>query len=633
MLTSLQTRLKKAGRLLPFALLPFAANAQSLNYTPATATNVAGTYTNLGTTGTAITTANTDDANSAATPIGFTFAYNGSTFNQFVLNTNGFIRLGAVAPSGTVLFPSQVSATIVDPLTSGDPADVNLLLPFNQDLGPGNGAGGTEYRVTTTGTAGSQVCTIQWNNVSDKTDGVAPSQYANFSFQLKLYEGTNLIEFVYNTATAGTGAAGPRFPNVGIKGAGVANGQTVLAAKNASATPWSGAIFITGSYTTFTLNYRANVGPDAGRTFRYTPAILYPNDLAVQSLYTLGTVSTYASPVAVRALIKNVGTVASVARTATLTVSGATSYTNTQPVPALAVGAVATVTFAAYPVIATTGTNTVAVALTADDAAGNNTATRQQGLSASTLSYNTPGTTTFDGGFGSNTTANATIFVKYTTSVTPTTVTAVTPIFAGTAANSTNYQVLVYDATGPNGLPGTVLYTSPTRVRPLAGGADVVAIPGVPVSGSFYVAARQLTTTNFGLAFQNEDPLRTGTFFISTDGIAFTDLAVANTTFRAAIDVTLRNPLATRNEALAATVGLYPNPAHQSFQLSVPAGSLRGASATLINSLGQVVQSRQLDLPAAGGIAIFNVSSLAAGVYSLALKSGNDLVVKRVVVE
>lgn len=80
-------------------------------------------------------------------------------------------------------------------------------------------------------------------------------------------------------------------------------------------------------------------------------------------------------------------------------------------------------------------------------------------------------------------------------------------------------------------------------------------------------------------------------------------------------------------------MGLYPNPAHQSFQLSVPAGSLRGASATLINSLGQVVQSRQLDLPAAGGIATFNVSSLAAGVYSLALKSGNDLVVKRVVVE
>ena len=79
-------------------------------------------------------------------------------------------------------------------------------------------------------------------------------------------------------------------------------------------------------------------------------------------------------------------------------------------------------------------------------------------------------------------------------------------------------------------------------------------------------------------------------------------------------------------------LGLYPNPAHQSFQLSVPTG-LRAASATLSNALGQVVQSRQLNLPATGGTADFNVSSLASGIYTLTLKSGVDLVVKRVVVE
>ena len=633
MLTSLQNRLKSAGRLLPFALLPFAANAQSLNYTPAAATNVAGTYTDLGTTGAAIITANTDDANSAATPIGFTFAYNGGSFTQFVLNTNGFVRLGAAAPSGTVLYPSQVSASIVDPLTSADPADTNLLLPFNQDLGPGNGAGGTEYRVSTTGTAGSQVCTIQWKNISDKTDGTADSQYANFSFQLKLYEGTNLIEFVYNTATASTGVAGPRFPNVGIKGAGVANGQTVLAAKNASSNPWSAASFITGSYTTFTLNYRSTVGPDAGRTFRFTPVVLSNNDLAVQSIYTLGSVSSYASPVPVSAVIKNIGTATTTARTMTLTVSGATTYTATQPVPAVASGAVATVTFPAFPITASTGTNTITVALSTDDVVANNTASTTQAITANTLSYITPGTTAFSGGFGSNTTANTTVYVKYHTNATSTAVTAVTPTFVNTATASNNYQVLVLDATGPGGLPGAVLYTSPARVRPLAGGADVVAVPGVAVSGDFYVAARQLTATNFGLAYLSESPLRTGTFFISSDGVTFTDLGVANTTFRAALDVTLRNPLATRNEALAATVGLYPNPAHQAFTLSVPAGSLHAASAKLINALGQVVQSRQLNLPAAGGETAFDVSRLAAGVYSLELKTGDALVVKRVVVE
>jgi len=89
----------------------------------------------------------------------------------------------------------------------------------------------------------------------------------------------------------------------------------------------------------------------------------------------------------------------------------------------------------------------------------------------------------------------------------------------------------------------------------------------------------------------------------------------------------------TTNEALAATVSLYPNPAHRSFKLTVPAGSLHAASASLINSLGQVVLQRELNLPVAGGTAEFNVSGLAAGVYSLQLKSGNDIVVKRVVVE
>ena len=90
---------------------------------------------------------------------------------------------------------------------------------------------------------------------------------------------------------------------------------------------------------------------------------------------------------------------------------------------------------------------------------------------------------------------------------------------------------------------------------------------------------------------------------------------------------------ATRNAELAAAITLSPNPAHQRFTLHVPAGSLRAASATLANALGQTVQTRQLNLPAAGGTADFDVSRLAAGIYTLTLQSGNDFVVKRVVVE
>jgi len=127
--------------LLALALLPvLGAEAQSLSYTPGSATNVAGTYTDLGAAGTAIVTTNTDDANSAAQDVGFTFNFNGTAFTQFVLNTNGFVRLGAAAPSAAALFLSETAAN-VDPILSQNPADVNILAPFNMDLTAGTGAG------------------------------------------------------------------------------------------------------------------------------------------------------------------------------------------------------------------------------------------------------------------------------------------------------------------------------------------------------------------------------------------------------------------------------------------------------------------------------------------------------------
>ncbi|MFD2718776.1 T9SS type A sorting domain-containing protein [Hymenobacter monticola] len=636
MFSSLQTQLKRASRLLPVALLPVLAHAQTFNYTPTNAQNVAGTYTDLGTTGAAIATANTDDDNSAAQNIGFTFNYNGAAFTQFVLNTNGFIRLGAAAPSAAALFLQEsTTPTIPDPISSTNPANVNIIAPFNMDLAAGTAAGGTEYRVATTGTAPNRVCTIQWKNVSDKT-ALYDLQYSSISFQVKLYETTNNVEFVYNTATQGPNADDYRFAVVGLKGSSSANGQTVLVNKTGPGTTlWSAATFITGFYTNATgaFNYSGNVRPDAGRTYRFTPTVVYANDLSVQTIYTLGTVSSYASPVVVSAVIKNVGSAASTARNATLTVSGATTYTTTQAIPAIAANASTTITFTAYPVTAATGTNTVTVAVPADDAAGNNTASTQQTLSAGTLSYTNPAVTTFAGGFGSNSTTvnTATFYSKYTTNAASSSVSAVTPTFIGTATASNNYQVLILSAAS-NGNPGTVLYTSPARVRPLAGGDDVVSIPNIAVSGTFFVAVRQLSTSNFGLAYQDETPLRVGTFFASNDGIAFTDLSVAGTSFRPALSVTLSTLSGTRNDALAATMNLYPNPAHQSFQLTVPAG-LHAATATLSNALGQVVLTRQLSLPTAGGTTEFNVSSFAPGIYTLTLKTGNDLVVKRVVVE
>ncbi|MBU6119374.1 T9SS type A sorting domain-containing protein [Hymenobacter siberiensis] len=632
MLTNLQTRLKKASHLLPVALLPFAAHAQ-FNYGAANAVTVAGTYTDLGTGGTAIATSNPDDANSTAQPIGFTFNYNGTAFTQFILNTNGLIKLGSVAPSTAALYYENFAGGVgIDPLSSAAAAETNLIMPFNFDLEEGI-SGTADFRVQTTGTAPNRVCTIQWKNVKDKSEpGTgAPAQYSNFSFQAKLYESGN-IEFVYNTALASANATATRFPNVGLKGSSTATNQVALALKGVPSDPWSATTFISQNYGTSAHNINKVGLPDAGRTYRFVPTVQLSNDAAVTAIYTLGTVSSaYGSPVTAQALVTNTGSAAQTNLAVTLAVSGATTYTNTQTVATLAPGASTMVTFT-YPVAGTTGTNTLTVTIPADGLASNNTQTFTQTISTGTLSYVSG--TTINGGAGVGA-AGSVLAVGYRT-VGAAAVTSVSPSFAGTTTATATYQVLVYSAAA-NGQPGTVLYTSPARPRP-AGAANVVttetvAIPNIAVNGGFFVGLKTVAADNLSVAYQTEVPLRSGTFFYTTtNGTTWIDINTSTLNSRLAVNVGLSTFTAVRNEALAATVSLYPNPAHQSFQLTVPTG-LRTASATLSNTLGQVVQSRQLNLPAAGGTADFNVSSLAPGVYTLTLKSGADLVVKRVVVE
>ncbi|SDY48836.1 T9SS type A sorting domain-containing protein [Hymenobacter psychrophilus] len=526
-----------------------AAHAQSLNYTVANATNVAGTYTDLGTTGTAIATANTDDANSAATPIGFSFSFNGQSFTSFVLNTNGAIRLGAVAPSAADLFITQdQGSTSTDPLTSTNAANTNILMPFNIDLIAGTAAGGAEYRVATTGTAPNRVCTIQWKNVSDKAGSgtdMAATQYASFNFQVKLYETANRVEFVYGAAVAGTGTPGARFPNVGIKGSGSSAGQTVLGARAGSTAAWSTTTFITGNYSAlgYTHNFRSTTTPDLGRTYRFNQAPLIANDVAVRSVFTLGQVTReFNSPHVVQAIVTNnsSGTLTNIP--VTLTVSGPNTFTNVQTVASLTTGQSATVTFAAYP-LTSTGTNTLRVTVPADEVNTNNALVASQNVNTNRLSYIDPNVAFSAGGVGVGG-AEGILAAKFSVTK-PTTVYTVKPTFApsGTTPNVSPYQIVLLDATGTGGTPGAILYTSPTQTRPAAGGTVAVAIPNIAVGSDFYVGVKELDT-NPGLASQLEDPLRPNTFYYKTATGAWTSVNATTLRTRLALEAGLGTPAA-----------------------------------------------------------------------------------------
>ncbi|GAB3581046.1 hypothetical protein GCM10027345_23300 [Hymenobacter daeguensis] len=125
-----------------------------------------------------------------------------------------------------------------------------------------------------------------------------------------------------------------------------------------------------------------------------------------------------------------------------------------------------------------------------------------------------------------------------------------------------------------------------------------------------------------------QQPLAVGTRY------AFTLATAAAGTGRFSVVFRPANVTATRTELSAATVSLYPNPAHSSFTVLLPplAGQ-RAVQATLVNALGQVVITRSIGLTAAGATAEFSTQELATGVYTLRLQAENQALTKRVVIE
>ena len=537
--TLLRRPLGKLG-LLAALLTGAVGTAQAqFSYTVASGATTTSNYVDLGTTGTVIATANTDDASSSAQDIGFSFTYNGTAFTQFVLNTNGLLRLGASAPSTDAADPVYAQTPEAGPINSTNAADVNLLMPFNFDLTAGTSP--AEYRVFTTGTAGSRVCTIQWKNVADKAvlsaagGTLLPTQFTNFAFQVKLYEANNQIDFVYNSATTGTSAL--KYAIVGLKGSGNAVGQDLLAVK-ASSAAWSTTTFYTGPQQAATAanahNFRSTFPPDAGRTYRFTPVAA--TDAAVSVIYTYGKLATASTlPHAVQAVITNAGFAALTNVVATLSVTGANTFGDTKTVASLAAGASATVTFAAYPTTLAVGANTVTVTVPSDGNNANNTATYGQLVTTNRVSYTDP-TVAATGGVGLG---NAYFLSKYTLPTAPI-ITDVVLTLAAVANSNTNsnapFQVVIYDATGGGGLPGQVLYTSATQNRTAAGGAVTVPVPAIAIPTSFYIGVRETSAASINISYQTETPIRPATFYYSTDGATWNDFINVTPQARVAIE-------------------------------------------------------------------------------------------------
>jgi hypothetical protein len=217
------------------------SKAQITNYS---FTATSGTYTPI--TGTSPTLIGdgfnplTDEGYANDIPIGFTFVYNGVNYQTAGLTTNGFISLGSTLTAAT--FTNALATS-----TNGRP----ILAPLWDDHDIQN-VNNLQY--TTTGSAGSRIFIVQWSNVLWNFNATAPV----ISFQLRLYEGTNVVEFIYSSLAGTPNSASA---SIGITALGTGSGN-YLSLNNASATP-------TVSSTTETTSIATK--PASGQIYRFSP--------------------------------------------------------------------------------------------------------------------------------------------------------------------------------------------------------------------------------------------------------------------------------------------------------------------------------------------------------------------------
>ncbi len=293
------------------------------------------------------------------------------------------------------------------------------------------------------------------------------------------------------------------------------------------------------------------------------------NDAVVLYAYTLGKVPQgFGTPHQVVAYVKNNNSTLSLTFPVTLTVSGANAFTNTQTIT-LAAQEVGFVTFDGYTA-ASTGLQNLNISVAADEDNSNNTVEIDQEVSVNAFSYKYPSVSNEAIGVGFNG-ATGDFVSKFVTNQ-PGSINSVKVDFTVAGAG---YQIGIWDATGLNGTPGTLLYSSPSATTNI--GTDFITInPPVPVNGAFYVGVIQTTNTNVGFAYQIEDPLRAGTFMYSTPTGSNTWLDVKDipASFRFAMEVEMALPI-------PPNCAVYSSPLDGATDLCLNEGTITWASGGL----------------------------------------------------
>lgn len=459
-------------------------------------------YSDISSSGTPVVMSNPENgASTAPQSIGFTFTYNGAAFTQFMIHADGIMRLGAAAPGNAPGISATPGSAYGNVMTSTGSSYQNVLLPFFCDLVQGTST--PEFHVLISGAAPNRVCTIQWKNLRDpdNVSGTLEHQFDNLEFQVKLYETSNDIEFVYGTFLPDANTATARFAATGIK---ASSSSFIALSKDASGSTYKAIEFLNPAAHAVTPNrfaFRKTNAPVPGYSIRFFGQ--QTNDINVAELYADDFVSKNGNIAnSIRALIKNEGTAAAVSVPVTLTVTGANSYTETINIAALAAGAAQTVAFTPFAAPLTgEQTVTLSTAAASDSRTENNSKQTVQTVTAGlTQPFDYSRTSLAGLGFnGSTSMLGIKMFGQGTRKITQIRIPFVTDLQP--------VDIRIYEDGGTGNTPSPAALFTTAQFRTGADNEVIVAVnPAVTVTDDYFIVVAQRGTSNMGWRYVAQYP-------------------------------------------------------------------------------------------------------------------------------
>lgn len=213
-----------------------------------------GTYSSINNTGQALVSIAGDDTQQQIT-LPFTFTYAGQTYTQLKVSSNGYLAFDVGINAAAYGF--QVNNAVSNP----------VVIPWGADLNLSTTNATRRALTQTLGNAPNRVFVVEWVNVA-----YHPAINGTFNFQVRLYEGSNVVEFVYGNMVV-TGTA--RDMAIGMN-AGKVNTNFLLI------DPVTRTVRSTVSGDAFSIP-SANVNTvttssiPSGTTYRFIPATLSPS--------------------------------------------------------------------------------------------------------------------------------------------------------------------------------------------------------------------------------------------------------------------------------------------------------------------------------------------------------------------